>query len=432
MPRQRPPHLCALGLGGSIDDTLPAVADALRARLPGLRVTLIDLQPCHLRSPGRMKGHGADRVIHVSPADLGLWTPVSSWSLNLALNGGGLAYRRMVALAGRMLDSLDVDGMLCCHDRKYVETAFLNAAHRRNVPTVLLQEGPFCVIGHGEANDPGLRLKYTLAPLAQGLGLLPGMPDYGTFGHDRVLAASSAYAARWRAAGVPAERIAVTGVPRYDGLAAHRRENDRPPAAEQKVGVLLQPFARHGKVDAQAAGRAMAEVASGLDTAARRLGFELNVRPHPRATDADTRIFTDRLRGAWRLDETARPFVARAREFDLVVGFYSSSLLEAAAIGVPTLCFRLPPEAFAEPGEAAKQDRLRELGMTSVADAEALDARVGELLSGDPPEVVAEDEIGILDGRAAGRVADALAPLLTTGTGPERPARSGERVEAAG
>ena len=422
MTTARKPHLCVLGMGGSVDETLASIAPALRARAPGLRITLIDLQPCHLRAPGRMHGRAADHVVPVTPADLGMRTPLSSWSLNLALNGGGLAYRRMVAAAGRYLADLGADAVLCCHDRHYAETAFLRAARQSGVPTVLLQEGPFCVIGHGAANHPLLRLKYALAPLGARLGLLPGMPDYGTFGHDLVMAASPSYAARWRAVGVPEERIAVTGIPRYDPLHAAVRpkagvsSQGKEDAKTAKVCVLLQPFGAHGKVDAQVAAQGMKDVASGLSEAVARLGFTLFVRPHPRLSTAETQGFTRHLTVPWTLDDSRRPLVDRLGDLDVVVGFYSSGLLEAAAIGVPAVCFRLPSGGFAEPGEAAKQDRLAELGLPAVGLPADLGIKIEEALRGVAPETTPEAEIGRIDGRAATRVAEALAPLLIAGS----------------
>jgi len=416
MTAGRTPQLCVLGMGGSVDETLPPVGDALRRRVPGLAITLVDLQPCHLRAPGRMRGAGADRTVPVTPHDLGLGTPVKSWALNLGLQGGALAYRRMIARAGAILDRLGADAVLCVHDRLYPETAFLHAARMRGLPTALLQEGPFCVIGHGAANAPGLRLKYALAPLAQRLGLMPAMPDYGTFGHDLVMAASESYRARWIGAGVPAERIAVTGVPRYDGLPTARAERaaaetSRAAADAPEIAVLLQPFGRHGKVAPAAAAAALATLAEGLTTLLDGRQARLIVRPHPRAP-ADADCLTQHLRGPWSLDDPARPVPARLATLDLAIGFYSSALLEAAAVGVPALCVRLPSAAFAEPGEAAKQERLRGLGLPVAVDAAELAAKAGALLDGAGPATTPEIETGPLDGGAARRVAAALAPLL--------------------
>ena len=419
------PRLCVLGMGGSVDQTLPPLAEALRPRLPGLEIVLLDLQPCHLRAPGRMRGSGADRRLAVTPRDLGVRTPAASWSLNLILQGGCRAYRRMVARAGRLLDDLGADAVLCVHDRLYPETAVLQAARARGLPTALLQEGPFCVIGHGAASAPGLKLKYALAPLAERFGLLPGMPDYGTFGHSLVMAAAEDYRQRWIAAGVPAERVQVTGVPRYDGLPAVRAARDRQAAAAiPEITVLLQPFGRHGKVAPAAAAAGMATLAEGLNTLLAGRRARLTIRPHPRAPN-EIESLTQHLRVPWNPDDPARPFPERMRSLALAAGFYSSALLEAAAAGVPVLGVRLPPAAFAEPDEAAKQDRLHDLGLPLAATPAELAATAGSLLDGAVPAMAPEAEIGPLDGGAAQRAATALAALLERDPVPVAATRAG-------
>jgi len=411
-------------MGGSIPETLAHVARALWHRMPGTRVTQIDLQAFHLRAPGTMPVPDGVTGVRLTPRDVRYWTPTRSMTLNLALSGGRLAHRRMIGAARAKLAELRPDCLLCCHDRFYIETAFVVAARQLGIPTVFLQEGPFCVIGHDRATAPALRLKYALAPIARALGLMPGMPDYGLAGHDRICAASDAYKQAWIARGVPAERIHVTGVPRYDPLREareqrqqrhHRRSDDAP-----TVLVLAQPFGAHGKVAPKAANRAMAVTGNALDRLARTRPVEIRIREHPRAVADDTSALTTPLAGRATTEAPDRPFPARAVDVDLAVGFYSSAILEALAIGVPCVGCRLPDEAFAEPGEAAKQARLEALGVPMAGDAAGLAAAMESALSAPrqtPDPSRASPELGPVDGHASARTAETI--RQTMGTVPE-------------
>lgn len=421
-PQRGPLHVCAFGMGGSVGETLGCLVEPLRALNAGTRLTLIDMQPFHLRNPGRMTPPPGVDIERLTPSQVGYRTVLRSMSLNMLLSGGPLAYRRMVDVLTRRLESLAPDVVLCCHDRFYIETACLKAARNLDIPSVLLQEGPFCVVGHGAALHTKLRVKYGLAPLVTRSGLLPAMPDYGTAGHDQILAASEAYREAWVRHGVPRERIRITGIPRYDILASARHSRaashtaSGAPAATvpPEVMVLLQPFGAHGKVDPAAAESAEARLAESINAVGRERPITLRVRQHPRAAPDAARSFANRLNVRHSIEGAEQPFSQRAQSLDLVLGFYSSALLEAVAIGVPTACFSLPRESFAEAGEADKQDRMLELGVQVVTDPMAMTQTITELLQSSelmPDPDSAYPEIGPVDGGAAGRVARALADV---------------------
>ena len=414
-PGRRPLRLAAFGMGGSVAETLEHVMRGLAEIDVASEATLIDLQSFHLRAPGRMTPPAGTGLVRVTPRDVGYATPLSSMTLNLALSGGRFAHRRMIRHARRCLADIAPDVLLCCHDRFYIETAFVAAAKQLGIPTVLLQEGPFCVIGHGTANSASLRVKNSLAPAARALGLMPNMPDYGLAGHDLVLAASEQYRQAWTARGVPAERIRVAGIPRYDVLPAARRNREpaHPGATAQApvVMVLIQPFGAHGKVDPQAAQAGLAEVGAALDALAGERPVDIRVRQHPRSEPADAASLTAHLSGNFILEDATTPFPERAQHLDLVVGFYSSAILEALAVGVPCAGMWLPEHSFAEPGEAAKQARLAAMSVPFAHDRDALYTTISALLDDPartPGAAAAESETGPLDGCAGARAATGI------------------------
>lgn len=417
-----PLKVCAVLMGGSTAETVATIQAALERAGP-VRMTVVDLLMFHLRSPGQLSYSRDAEILRLGPADCGIATRFGSSSLNMIVSGGRAAFRRIVARGRAIFERVRPDVVILCHDRLYSELAFVRAAQEMSIPTILIQEGPFCVIGHGAANAPGLKVKYLLAPLAHHLGLLPPMPDYGHAGHVRICAASEAYADRWVASGIDRSRLRVTGVPRYDPLAQVRAEvaarSAARSAAVPKVCFLMQPFARHGKVDAAAAERLMREAAAGFNRAAESARFELVVRVHPRGTDADSAPLTDALTIPYTIQRATAPFTAVLPEFDLVVGFYSSAILEALACGVPAVCLRLPAAAFAEPSEGAKQDAIAGMGIPVAVDAAEFAAGLTATL-GRRSLLVSEarlhDEIGAISGDASRRVAEVIAATAAEGS----------------
>ena len=404
--------VCALGTGGSSGRTFACIESALRELRPGLDFSFVDTQPFNLRTGGTTAYTGAGRVVLTKPGDCGLTTVTGSWTANLALSGGAIAYARLVRYARKILESLKADVLLLCHDRIYIETAFVRAAAVLGIPTVFIQEGPFCAIGHATANSLKLKVKQALAPIVNATGLIPGIPDYGFAGHSVVLAASEAYRAKWVAAGLPAAMIRVAGIPRYDALAEMRSAPRT--AAVARLLYLVQPFAAHGKVDAAAAGALLESLAEGLNILDGKTKFEFVVRPHPRSSGDDIRALRSRLKLPIVTDESGQPLEQVVQGFDVVIGHYSSGLLESLILAKPIVCIPVPLAAFAEREEAMKQDWLTRIGAPVATTPDAIADAIFRMLK--PGAVVAEQsvlegEVGTIDGRAAQRCAVAIVEL---------------------
>lgn len=405
-----------MGTGGSSGRTLAAVATALADRRPDQSIRFVDTQPFNLRTGGTTAYDGPGAVIVAHPDRCGLRRYTSSWSVNMLLNGGQAMYRRMIDYADTLIGD-DADVLVTCHDRIYIETAMLHAARGRGAATLLLQEGPFCSIGHTTPKSRLLRAKALAAPFATRLlGVLPPMPDYGMAGHDRVIAASDWYRNQWIAAGLPPERIVVGGIPRYDPLAALR--TTAPPesssAAPLRVLYLVQPFAAHGKVDAATARDRQRVLADGLNRAAAVRPIALTIRSHPRSKGDDAAVLREGLTFAAAEDRGAMPLEEALGEVDLVIGHYSSGMIEALMANRPVLCVPVPAAAFAEAGEAAKQRWLTGIGIP-VATAASEIADAIERVGGVPASVdwgQIGEEVGAVDGHAAARCAALIADLV--------------------
>lgn len=406
------PSIVLIGTGGSSGRTLGAIETQLRALSPDLDILFIDTQPFNLRTGGVTRYEGQGEIRRASPADCGLRRWTGSQTFNLLLNGGPLAYGRIERLMRRLLGRRH-DAMIMCHDRIYAETALIRAARKLGTPTILVQEGPFCAIGHAGRQSGSLAVKSALAPLVTRSGLLPAIPDYGCAGHDLILAASDAYRDQWIEAGVPADRITVAGVPRYDALAELRERFRAGPrrAGPLRILYLVQPFVAHGKVDRQAAEALQQLLAEGLNLAAGTTPFEFIIRAHPRSSIDDVATLRQLLKVAPADDPGTVPLEERLADIDIVVGHYSSGLLEAATLGRPVLCLPVPEAAFAEESEANKQAWLVEAGATVVTNANQI-ATLAQQSSNYRGIQIAwsnvERETGRVDGRASLRCAEAI------------------------
>ena len=227
-----------------------------------------------------------------------------------------------------------------------------------------------------------------------------------------MLAVSDWYRSRFIASGVPSHRVEVTGVPRYDAIPRLRprwqaRRLGTNSVQPSRVLLLSQPFVRYMEVS-EADYRLLAAIARGaLAEVARRHGATIEVRMHPsdRKQDMDV-LVGDRLEAT--LLPSIKPLIETLPSYDVVVGFTSSGLLEAMAVGVPVVVIETPPIA-------ARTRFFRDVGVPVATDVAAAARLItSALASRESPVLPSEvfDEMGVLDGMASGRVAGQCWRLL--------------------
>jgi hypothetical protein len=161
----------------------------------------------------------------------------------------------------------------------------------------------------------------------------PGTDDLGAMG-DHVLAIDQEMRRRLVIAGVPENRVVVTGSPAFDGL--WEAESLSPGEGDAThVLFLSQPIAAlHGSDGAVPTFLGYTE-GMVLDAVARMIaphGLELRVRPHPREDESMLTKLARELPGRVRVDRTGslREAIGRAQ---WVVGMTSIALVEAALLG---------------------------------------------------------------------------------------------------
>ncbi len=190
--------------------------------------------------------------------------------------------------------------------------------------------------------------------------------------------------------------VRITGQPRYDSWVGQAslasRDRGVPPGAP-RILVALQD-----KHDAAYVRQLLAALA----VVAESHTLDVVIRPHPsNALAKILRLASPPLRSQLTLDPglPARDAIARS---DLVIGQYSTLLVEAAAIGVPVISF--------SPSPTAPPLDLGNAGIAQVVSTRAaLATAVLRALAEPPPAVPTEHIarlIGSLDGKAAERIAE--------------------------
>ncbi|MDH7488015.1 MAG: CDP-glycerol glycerophosphotransferase family protein [Anaerolineae bacterium] len=219
--------------------------------------------------------------------------------------------------------------------------------------------------------------------------------------------------ASWLAGqGVPAERITVTGQPRYDALHAMRQATapdegpDAPnlPEGERIVLFCSQPYLRYnvcGEAEARSIWRTVADGVRGLGA-----GHHLVAKLHPAEDLQQTRRWLgDDFSPEWTMTRDADVMSLLWRA-DVLVTLISSTALEAIALGKPVVLLDLgimpEPIPYSETGAALRAQSAQELTR-----------RLREVLQdGDARQRLARAReaflpayAGPLDGKAALRVA---------------------------
>jgi O-antigen/teichoic acid export membrane protein len=183
----------------------------------------------------------------------------------------------------RLLSELKPRVVVVGNDRGLIEKLVLEEARARGALTVLVQDGHL-----GSRPTPELELRRRIWRRSRGLlswfvrrlgGMTFAATTYGTWGCDRVCASGEEGAEALRARGVPANRIVVTGQPRYDAVAGPES------GAGRGVVCFTTPFAAQNLgTEAQGAqSRLLAEIARTLHSSE----VPFTVKPHPRERSAD-------------------------------------------------------------------------------------------------------------------------------------------------
>ncbi len=265
--------------------------------------------------------------------------------------------RKLFCYASSMLEKRH-DAMLICHDRLYLEQAFVQSGAGDGHAKHPCSGRPFRSRRTAQCEEHQASGKTRAGAGAIGNRHYPANRGYRFAGHDRFIVSSQDYRSRWTAAGLPEEIIDVAGVVRYDHMWKAVREA-RSAASEGPLRLLylFQPFGEHGKVDPAVAERVQLAMVDGIVRAARTVPLHLTIIIDPRSNLGSVSHLVKQLAISHEVDPCSVRIEEAISRSDLVIGHYSSGLLEAMMLKRPVLCVPVPEHAPPKPpGAQTKVD----------------------------------------------------------------------------
>ena len=244
------------------------------------------------------------------------------------------------------------------NDAAYPYERIAALLHRRGVPFLLAQEG----------------VRFPLPASA-------GRSVYGAGGAAAIAAWGEASGEYFRAVGVPAERIHLTGNPRFDGIAA---TDWRAPAAALRARfglgaetllLISNPIDDQGFCSHAEKLRLLRALVEGLVPLHARPGFSLAVSLHARESAEETRAALSGLAGAERV-----AVLDGAPLYPLLAASAAAVIL-ASTVGLEALLFGLPLGVVALPGVGFVHDYVAGGGALGLACDATLPARAAELFA---------------------------------------------------
>jgi hypothetical protein len=305
------------------------------------------------------------------------------------------------------------DAIVLPSDTFFYVRAMPQVAHSLGVPLLVAQKET--TISEQSLREHAARIRRFAPPLA-----------------DRMTVCSERHKRFWLRAGGAAERIVVTGQPRFDFYAraiGRPAAGGRPSASmtaaaecEPVRSVLFLSYTADAYHPNEGSGQGAwaqlhQQTERGLQELARR-GWRVLVKPHPQQPLGPLQKWRREAGQAWArrislVDPQAdvRPLIASA---DAVVGFQSTAMLEAMLAGRPVLYTGWDPHAATLGEQLIPFDRWRREIVVIDDAADFVDAVVAAASEPCPQSVlnsrrtIAESYLGPLDGGAARRTMAAL------------------------
>jgi hypothetical protein len=432
------PRLALVLVAGSAGTTLGQVAAEFMVRHPHAEVIGLDVESL-VYDPSRR-----DRITYRGPGEiLPILKPEHERPFLATSRLAGMLHRAPAALrpvTARILVALEQlrevspeyveatrailrrhrpQAILTCNDVNIGQRSVLTAARLEGIPSILIQEGSFCTIRR-EDDIRGQSARGKLLRLLRRLGLVAPMTPLGTYAHARLLAVSDDYLAKFRDAGVKAATIKPIGVVRFDDIAGTGTPDAHAPSQPgrtSKILYLVQPFIRQGRVKSQT-NALLAAMIEGVNIAYAHQPFDFVIRDHPRSDTATIEQLKAGLRIPYRISGSEEGFQEAMICTDIVLGHYSTGLLEALIMDRQAICIPIPPELFTDAGESLKQQWFGQVGFPLAHDSESTAALIVQALpqhGRNVPIAAIASEVGPVDGRATERAIDEIDKLLASG-----------------
>ena len=415
---------------GSHVETIECIINALE-KIPENTITdylLIDFVGWRAWDATRIPYTGSGIRRQLQPSD---WNVDSSKLLNKDIH-------YLVYAAEEFLAREEINLLVAMTDTEYPNWAFFQAAKKRSLPSLLIQEGPrprkiVNVFKFSENKEKEFHLvktiisKYSTLLTSYRQGSLGKKLaerisrenrellalTYGDGGASAMAVPSDYYVEYYRAALKNCPLLKVTGIPRFDNLLESREKfierqgKEKSSAENKRILIISQPFWRYGELTQEKHFENYRSIFVGLNNIVQELSIEVVLRLHPSDQMQDICPFFENLRLQVTVQSSENPIYKVLPDFDLVIGCTSTVLIEALIVGIPVISWQ---RNMPSPGSF-----ISNLNILAVYDIEQLIQGVKEIFStkqNNTSESALVDEIGHLDGAASEKVARLCLNLL--------------------
>lgn len=400
-------HILCLISVGSVLHTIHLIEKELRNEVPELTMTLLDFVGFRQWNATAMPYHGIARRIRITPAD---WT-IESWNPNdtLITQQQWHSFQRGAA---QLIVRIQPDLLFTVDDADFVEWAILQAADSAGIPSLMVQDGPRDDL-LPDTRPFFRRMKIwvkeqMLTFERNRLVDAPKIcyPRYGAGGAHYIASVSDFYTAGFkkRARG-STKHIITTGMPRFDPLYAarqrfkHRRQK-RCASDSLRIIVIALPFIKYDHTISHRENfRLCQKMTMTLNLLLQKYPLHITIRLHPSSDHEDIHAYTTNLACTPEVQCPDKPVGDVLPDYDFVLGFASTVLLEAMAIGIPVVCVHSTDKIGCFEGRvslpcADTPDTLYKLCVQEIERGQI-----------DPQRQDILNELGQIDGQASYRVA---------------------------
>lgn len=322
------------------------VEEELRKHNPDITITLLDFVGFRKWNATTIQYHGQAHRIRITPTE---WN-VESWDPNRTIITQR-QWNQFKRGASQLIARIHPDVLFTVDDADFVEWAIIQAAHAAGVPSLMVQDGPRSdVLPDTRPLFTRIKIwsKEQLHTIKRNVLInIPKIryPRYGAGGAHYIASVSDFYTALLKKRVCRSTKsIITTGMPRFDPLYdARRRFNQRRLARKASspvhVLVITKPFlAYNSSITVRDNFKFCQKITMTLNLLLQKYPLHVTIRLHPSNDHADIHAYTANLACTPHIQYPDRPVGETLPECDIVVGFASTVLLEAMAIGVPVVC----------------------------------------------------------------------------------------------
>lgn len=253
-----------------------------------------------------------------------------------------LDYIQFIIQYRSILKSYKPDILLLGDDHPPLQVAMIEESKRKNIPSILIQEGPFTpsmILNEINSYQNKNNKKSYINRIKSIIFQFPRSLGYG-HGNSTVFAVMSEYYRNlWEKAGISPNSIKVTGQPRYDRLFLIKKlERNSQYISKNNILILSQPLTKYGNWKMNE----YRHLIKLFNDAAKELypDFKFNIRLHPSESMEDYSLWWNEICTHLNFLSPNDDLYNQILNSCIIITIFSTAAFEAAILGRPIITVR--------------------------------------------------------------------------------------------